>query len=88
MTREGSTPIVKFMILGAGVLVLRRDHISRIVKMHLFSLLYGTWIKQTEYKVMMNNEVSFHVVQTLAQRGIMHKFKQYIFLTYYCIYHI
>ena len=36
MTKEGSTKIVNFMTPGAGVLVLGRDHISHIVKMHYF----------------------------------------------------
>ena len=34
MTKEGFTKIVNFMNPGAGVLVLGRDHISNIVKMH------------------------------------------------------
>ena len=34
MTKEGSTKIVNFMTLGAGVLVLVRGH--NIVKMHYF----------------------------------------------------
>ena len=34
MTKEGSPTIVNFMIPGAGVLLLGRDHISYIVKMH------------------------------------------------------
>ena len=37
ITKEGSTKIVNFMTPGAGVLVLLvRDHISHIVKMHYF----------------------------------------------------
>ena len=36
MTKEGSTKIVDFMTPWAGVLVLGRGHISRIVKMHYF----------------------------------------------------
>ena len=34
MNKEGSTKIVNFMTLGAGVLVLGRGLISHIVKMH------------------------------------------------------
>ena len=42
MTKEGSTKIVTFITLGAGVLVLGRDHISHIVKMSYYfkNLLY------------------------------------------------
>ena len=36
LTKEGSTKIVNFMTPGAGALVLGRDHISCIVKMHYF----------------------------------------------------
>ena len=36
MTKEVFTKIVNFMTHGAGVLVLGRDHISHIVKMHYF----------------------------------------------------
>ena len=51
MTKEGSTKIVHNMIPGAGILVLRRNHISHIVKMHYFFeklLLYSeAHIRQT-----------------------------------------
>ena len=36
MTKEGSIKIINFMTPGAGVLVLMRGHIFRIVKMHYF----------------------------------------------------
>ena len=39
MTKEGSTQIVNFMTLGAGVLMLGRGHISHIVNMY-YLLLY------------------------------------------------
>ena len=34
MTKEGSTKIVDFMTLGAGVRMLGHGHISHIVKLH------------------------------------------------------
>ena len=36
MIKEGSTKIVNFITPRAGVLVLGRDHISHVVKMHYF----------------------------------------------------
>ena len=36
MTKEGFTKIVNFMTSGAVVLVLGRDHISHILKVHYF----------------------------------------------------
>ena len=57
MTKEVSTKIVKFMIPGAGVLVLGCGHIGHIVKMHYFlkNLLLNSQalIRQTKYVVMM-----------------------------------
>ena len=44
VTKEGSTKILTFMTPGAGVLVLRRGHISHRVKMDYFfknSFLYS-----------------------------------------------
>ena len=60
MVKEGFTKIVHFMIPRAEVLVLGRDHINHIVKMHYFSknrhLCYQAKIRQTGYIVMMTNE--------------------------------
>ena len=60
MTWEGSTKVVNFMIPEAGVIVLRRCHLSHVVKMPYFIknlLLYTqSWIRQTKYKVMMIKE--------------------------------
>ena len=60
MTKEGSTKIVNFLTPGPGVLVLRRGHIGKIVKMHFFFkdlLLYSqAQIRQTKYVVMMTKE--------------------------------
>ena len=41
MTKEGSTKIINFMTLGAGVLVLGHDHISHSVKMHYFFKMFS-----------------------------------------------
>ena len=38
MTKERSMKILNFMILGTGVLLLRRGNISHTVKMHFFPL--------------------------------------------------
>ena len=51
----------RFKDPGAGVLVLGRGHISRIVKMHYFfkksfSLLSQALIRQTKYIVMMTKD--------------------------------
>ena len=65
MTKEGSTNIVNFMTLGAGVLVLGRGHINHIVKMHYILkilLLYSDKIRQTKYIVMMNKDGSSKIV--------------------------
>ena len=42
MTNGESTKIVNFMILGEGVLVLGRSHVSHIVQMHYFSKIFAT----------------------------------------------
>ena len=43
MTEEGSTKKVDFMTPGVGVLVLRRGHISFIVKMrHFLKIFFST----------------------------------------------
>ena len=39
MTKEESTKIVNYMNLVARVLVIGRDHVSQIVKMHLLLFL-------------------------------------------------
>ena len=41
MTKERSTKIGNFMTTGAGFLVMERGHISHIVKMYYFFLLYS-----------------------------------------------
>ena len=47
MTKEESTIIVNFMTSGAGVLVLGRGHISRIVKNALF-LVFSTLVHDSD----------------------------------------
>ena len=60
MTKVGSTKVINFMTLGAGVLVLWRGHISHIVKVHYFfkNLVFYShaFIRQTKYIVMITKE--------------------------------
>ena len=52
ITKEGSSKIVYFLVPWGRFLVLRRDHLSQIVKMHYFvkNLFVYSWaqIRQTE----------------------------------------
>ena len=58
------------MTPGAGVLVLRRDHIGHILKMHhLFKnvLLYSkAYIRQTKYKEMLTEKNSTKLVNFMT----------------------
>ena len=60
MNKEASTKIVNFMNSGAGVLVLGRDHICHILKMHYFFknlfLFSHALVRQTKYKAMMTKD--------------------------------
>ena len=75
IAKEGSTKIVTFMTLGAGVFVLGYGHINNIVKMHYFfkkssSLLPG--IDQTNYGlyiVLMTKERSTKIVNFMTPRA-------------------
>ena len=70
LTKEGSTKIVNFMTLGAGVLVLGCGHISHLMKIHYFFtnlLLYsGAWFRQTKCIVMMTKEGSTKIVNFMT----------------------
>ena len=68
-TKEGSTKIENFMTLGAGVLALRRGHISHIVKIHYFfkKIFFSTqWYGSDKLKVMMNKEGSTKIVNVIT----------------------
>ena len=68
-TKEGSTKIENFMTLGAGVLALRRGHISHIVKIHYFfkKIFFSTqWYGSDKLKVMMNKEGSTKIVNFIT----------------------
>ena len=47
MTKEGSTQIVNFMTIGAGVLMLARGHISHIVN-YLYIIFYSINIQHID----------------------------------------
>ena len=75
MAKEGSTKIVNYTTPGAGVLVLERDHINYIVKIHYFFinillysiLLYSqAYIRQTRYIVIMTKEGSTKFVNSMT----------------------
>ena len=85
MTKEGSTKIINFITLRAGVLVLGRGRISHKVKMHFYFenlLLYTQWvgivmvIKKESSKIV---NFTIPVVRVLVF-GYDHKIKmQYFF---------
>ena len=66
MIKKGSTKILNFLTPGAGVLVLRCDLTSYIVKIHYFflNLLLYSWtiFRQTKCIVMMTEEGSTKIV--------------------------
>ena len=68
-TKEGSTKIENFMTLGAGVLALRRGHISHIVKIHYFfkKIFFSTqWYGSDKLKAMMNKQGSTKIVNFIT----------------------
>ena len=71
--KEGSTKIVNFMTLRAGVLVLEHGHTSHIVKMHYFFknlLLYSqAMTRKTDSIVIMPKERSTKIVNFMITRA-------------------
>ena len=74
MTKEGSTKILNFMTLGAGVFALGHGHISHVVKMqYFFSSALGHESEKfstSRYIVMMTKEASIKIVNLMQFKSI------------------
>ena len=91
ITKEGSTKIVNFMTLGAGVLVQGRGHISHIVKMHFQFLrfycwdcrsinIHSCWYESPDCSVLERAILLWNKLQWTSRSGIQPWFLFYVYL--------